>query len=229
MSQRNLNNGWLITVSLLAFVLWYVPVTRPFMVPLIYLNTHIHELWHALAAVGTGGKVEYIQVFASGGGVTPVYGSIMAITAAAGYTGASLVGGLLIASSRKAATARKALQFLGIALLVSMVLFVRGDVVGWIAGGVWTAAILIGAKHLQDRQVGFATAFLGAQQCLTSLQALMVLFHVSTNTDAHSDAMIMQRMTGVPASVWAMMWIVISLAAMGLGYRAAMNGGIKKS
>ena len=53
-------------------VAWVVPVLGYLMLPIEYLNTHIHELFHAIAAVGTGGRADKILVFPDASGVTPV-------------------------------------------------------------------------------------------------------------------------------------------------------------
>lgn len=226
---KALDLGWLVVASVLAFALWVIPVTRPLGIPLVFLNTHIHELWHALAALATGGQVQFIKVFADGSGVTPVGGSFLPLTASAGYVGASIVGGALIAASRRTDTAQRALMTLGIALAVSMVVFVRGDLVGWIAGGFWTVACLWGAQRLKPETIAFVTAFLGVQQCLTSVQALLVLFHLSVGTSVHSDALLMQQATGLPSVLWAGLWIAMSVVSMGFGAHRALKSGSKTS
>lgn len=224
---KHIELSWLFGASALALALWLIPITRPLAIPLIYLNTHVHELGHALAALGTGGEVAHIMVFGDGSGVTPVRGGFMLVIASAGYVGASLVGGWLIASCRREDRARLALRIFGVAMALSMLLFVRGDLVGWVAGGVWTALLLIASYRLSGPSLGFAVAFLGVQQCLTSVHALVTLFNLSVGTETHSDALIMQNRSGLPAVIWASLWIILSALCIGLGVRSALKGNLK--
>lgn len=226
---KRLDLAWLGVASVLAFGLWAYAPTRPLMIPLVYLNTHVHELAHVLAAMASGGRAEHIKVFANGAGVAPIYGGILPIVASAGYVGASMVGGAMIAASRTEKHSRLSLQLLGGSLAVSSVVFVRGDLVGWVAGALWAAVLLVGAKKLSGEGLGFAVAFLGVQQCLTSAHALLVLYDISATTDMHSDAKIMEQATGLPDVVWAGLWILLSLGAVVAGLKVALKGGLKTS
>ena len=58
----------LLGASLASVALWATPLLRPFALPLIYLNTHIHELCHAVTTIATGGAVENIIVLGDGSG-----------------------------------------------------------------------------------------------------------------------------------------------------------------
>jgi len=188
---------------------------------LLYLNTHIHELCHAITAVGTGGSVDYIAVFADGSGVTPVAGGSMLFTASAGYVGAALVGGLLIASSRTPKRAATMLWITCLCIAISLLLFVRGDTVGVISGVFWVVALGLMARKLSGDNVVFAAQFIGMQMALTSLQAFLVLLKVTTSTERQSDALILQDGSGIPAFVWASGWLVFGLFAIALALVSA--------
>ena len=215
--------GSLLAISLVAFAIWVLPITRPLGLPLIFLNTHLHELSHAVAAMATSGRVAYILVFGNGSGVTPVQGGNLPLLAMSGYVGAALIGGWLIASSRTSDGARKAMWILAGSLAVSMVLFVRGEMLGWLAGVFWTLGCGAAAWRLSAEGIKLFTAFIGVQQCLTSVNALLVLYQISTSTDQQSDALLMQRASGIPAVFWAVIWTVISAICMGWGVRRALS------
>lgn len=208
---------------------WVVPLLRWIGLPLIYLNTHIHELCHAVTAIATGGSVRSIQVFANGSGVTPVAGGSLFLTASAGYVGAALVGGLLIAGSRTAASASKMLFVSFMFLCASMLLFVRGDLIGFVSGVFWVGCLGVLAKTLKGDTAVFAGQFLGLQLALTSLQSLLVLLRVTTSIERQSDALILERLSGVPAVVWAVGWALTGLAAVGTGLGVAWRPARAKS
>lgn len=218
----------LILAALVAFLLWAVPLLRPIGLPLIYLNTHIHELSHALMALATGGQVRMIQVFADGSGVTPVAGGSLLLTASAGYVGSTLVGALILAVSRTPKSAKQMLWLTFGFLLVSMVVFVRGDLVGIGSGIVWIAALAVMARNLKGEHAVFAAQFLGLELALTSLQAFLVLLKITTQSEQHSDALILEQVSGIPAFVWATGWSLLGVVAIVLSLVSAWKPPARK-
>lgn len=215
--------SWLIAASILTFALWVLPMTRPFMMPVVVLNTHLHELAHALAGIGTGGRVSSIQVFADGSGLAHIYGGQPLVVAQAGYVGAAMIGGLLIAASREIHSAQIALRSLAVLMAFSMVLFVRGDLIGLVSGWLWTLLLFLLAWRLEGPAAAFTAAFLGLQQALTSVYALLTLLELSVATERMSDAQIMEQLTGLPSMLWALGWTVVSAVAVGLGFKSAVR------
>lgn len=186
-----------------------VPVVGWALLPVTYLNTHIHELCHALSAVATGGQVARIEVFANGGGVTPVSGGWMPVVAMAGYVGSTIVGAIVTVLGRSDRGARLVLRFLSMALLVSLALWVRSDWLGIVAGAFWVAG-LWGLTMLSGPNLLFAAQFIGVQLILASFQSLLVLLHVSQLGIGHSDAVLMSQAAGLPPIVWASVWAGLS-------------------
>lgn len=215
--------GTLVAISLVAFAIWVIPITRPLGLPLMFLNTHLHELCHAIAALATSGHVAYIKVFSNASGITPVAGGSLPLLAMAGYVGSALIGGLLIASCRTTENARKAMWILTGGLAASMLLFVRGDLLGWLAGVFWTLLCGLAALKLSAEGIRLFTAFIGVQQCLTSVHALMVLQQISVSTEQQSDALLMQQASGIPAIFWASIWMILSALCMGWGVRQLLR------
>ena len=87
----------ILVAGAVTLLLWLVPGAHLILLPLQYLDTHLHEMSHALATVFTGGSVETIQVYGNGSGVTQSLGvHHWVIVASAGYVGASLIGAALI-------------------------------------------------------------------------------------------------------------------------------------
>jgi hypothetical protein len=202
--------------SLLA---WAIPGLQMVMLPLQYLNTHLHELSHAFAGQITGGDVDMINVYANGSGATPITGGSMWLIGPAGYIGAALIGSAIIWFSRTEKSARNTLRFIAFFLALSMLLWVRGDFVGVISGIAWIGALLLGAAYLRGNALLFAGQFIGLQQCLNSINAIYTLLNLSAFSDVQSDAKIMQNYTAVPALAWAVAWCLFSLVAIVIGLR----------
>lgn len=201
----------------------FVPIVGTLLLPLRYLNTHLHELGHALAAAGTGGEVELIRVNADGSGVTPVLGGFLPLIACAGYLGAAVWGAAILLAMRTERGARWALGITGIALAASLVLFVRGDIVGIVSGVGWAVALIAAARTLRGPSLQFVAGLIGLQQGLNALRSLLELLQITASSETHSDALLMQQATYVPAIVWALLWGVCGLAVAGFTVRRAWN------
>jgi hypothetical protein len=213
----------IVAAAIAAVVGYLVPLAGTLLLPLQYLNTHLHELGHAMAAVVTGGHVEHILIRSDGSGVTPISGGLMLLIGPAGYVGAACIGAVLIYYGRTENGARVMLRALAIIMSIGLLLWLRGDLFGIGSGIVWIGALFGGASLLKGRGLLFAAQFLGIQQCLTSLQAVFGLLQISAYTGYHSDARLMQDATMIPAVVWAFGWCLLSLVLIVWTLRAAWN------
>lgn len=223
MAERNdRRRRALVWTSVVAVLMWLTPFTAPLLLPLTYLNTHLHELGHAFAAILTGGRVSSILVNADGSGLANVWGGSMPVVAMAGYVGAAAVGGGLIAASKSQDSAHAALKLMAFTMLGALIFFVRGDGVGIASGIVWTLVLFwLGSRFTKEFSQVVA-AFLGIQMALTSVQAFLALYGASLY-NAHSDAEIMERATGIPALVWAALWLVLSVLSVRAGWQVAWS------
>ena len=213
----------LLLAGLASLVVWLFPIFRPFLLPLVYYNTHIHELCHALAGVATGGHVKEIIVRANGSGVTSVFGGSAWLLASSGYVGSAIVGGMLIAGSRTERGARRTLWIAAGFLLFSLLFFVRGELIGVVSAISWIAVLSACAHWLKQDKVIFAAQFLGIQQCITSAHAFLVLLQLTAFTDQHNDAKILQEAAGIPAIVSSVVWLMISAAIVFMTIRRAWS------
>ncbi|MBS1715707.1 MAG: M50 family metallopeptidase [Armatimonadetes bacterium] len=219
----------LLAAGAASVLLWAVPAFRFVALPLIYLNTHVHELCHALMALATGGRVEHILVFSGGNGVTPVSGGSILLTASAGYVGAAVVGGVLVGGARSEKAAKGVLWAGCVFMALSLLLFVRGDIVGLVSGAFWTAVFGVAAAKLKREAAMFAAGFLGVQMALTSLEALLVLLRLTTVPMVENDALLLQNVTGVPSIVWAAGWSLFGLVAVVSSLAAAWRPASRKA
>jgi hypothetical protein len=211
----------LISAALASVVVAAVPVLQTVFLPLIYLNTHVHEQFHAIATVGTGGSVRGMQVFANGSGVTPALGGNVALLASAGYLGASLMGMVILMTGRTEKGARITLATMATVMALGMVAWLRGDAIGIVSGIFWVVALFGISRYAKGMTLLTLTQFIGVQQCLHSLTSVFDLFQISARTETHSDARIMESHFALPAPFWAGLWCVISIGLLILGLRKA--------
>jgi len=98
-----------------------------------------------------------------------------------------------------------------------------------ISGAFLTAGLFAIAKFAPAKWVNFSLAFLAVQCLLNAFFSLKTLFVISAATDASSDAANMAAATGVPALIWVVLWIGISLVMITVGMRLYAVGKGKKS
>ena len=209
--------------ALASLILWALPGAGMILLPLELLNTHIHELCHAVVALATGGDVEYIKVFSTGSGVTPVRGGSPLLTASAGYVGAAVLGGLILLFSRSEKGARNVLFGAAAALTLSMLFWVKGDIAGVASGLLWIFLLFAMGKGLKGDSLIFAAQFLGIQQCLRSVQSLYVLLHINATSNLHNDAKVAEMVSGIPSLIWALGWCLVSGAAMAAAFAPSLR------
>lgn len=201
--------------------LWLIPFGGLLLLPLQYLNTHIHELGHALAALISGGQGMRIEVYPDGSGITSFRGGWTAVVAPAGYVGATAVGTALLAAGRTEKGARLALSLLGVFLTIGLILWVRNPL--GFGTGILYAALCFAGRALKGDNLRFATQLVGLHQVVASIQALLVLVNVNTYGHEHNDALILAQATGIPALFWAISWVVISAVIVFYGIRGRPN------
>lgn len=208
------NRKMLVVSILLALASWMVPFLSVVSLPLQYLYTHLHEIGHALAGVASGGQGIQILVFADGSGVTSSLGGSQLLLSPAGYVGATIFGGLMLAMASNAAGARLALRLLGGLVAMALLLWIRGDAVGLLTAVLSIVALFTMAAKLKDESALFAATFLGIYQCLASLQAVFSILNFGSVAMQENDAVILERATGIPAILSASVWSLISAAVV---------------
>lgn len=217
----------LVIASIVTVVMMASDLLRPFLLPVMFLNTHIHELAHAIAALLTGGLPERIEIYANGSGVTPVSGGNILIVGSAGYLGASLFGAWMIWFARDDQRARWVLNGLAFLLLASLLILVRGNWVGPVTAIFLCATCYFLARTNAPYPIFFAQ-LIGVQQCLNSLQSVWTVFKISRYPIAASDARILEQVTGIPATGWAALWVILSLVFVAISLRRVATEGPKR-
>jgi len=193
----------------LSFVPWAGTITWP----LRLMVTYLHEGFHALAALATGGSVLGIEVVPGGSGLTRTMGGVGMLVSSAGYLGAMLHGTLLLAALRRGVPGRTLLIATAAGVALVALAGIASPFTLAAGAAIAVALALLGAK-LPRRGADWLAGFVGVQCLLNAFFDLRTLFYLSVSSTTQTDAMNMQAATFVPAVVWAVLWIATGVAVV---------------
>jgi len=219
-TRKNRDPLWfLLRSSDLVIVVALLPFGWALVYPIRLFVTFIHEGGHAIAAILTLGQVERLHVFLDASGETLTRGGFPLAIASAGYLTSTAFGAALLILGSYTTRAKAALTACaGVVLLLTA--FLAGDWITWAMGILLASGLAVVAILFNPELAHFFLSFLAVQCCLNAFLDLRTLFVLSTSTTVHSDAVTMQQMTMVPATVWAVSWMVISLLALVVALRS---------
>lgn len=232
----------LLGATAISLLLWFIPLAWVLYYPFELFVTFIHEGGHALAAVLTGGSVDYMWIATDTQGLTVSRGGggllSRMFVSSAGYLGAMAYGALLLVLIRKAVAARIVLLVSGLYILALTIVFGLIKPVYTLSGlsgipftvfagiGIAVALVLI-ARFASARVATFFMSFLAVQCVLNALFHLKDLFALSSPFQSqlvHTDAANMANATGIPALFWASFWIVLALGILWFVMRLYVAG-----
>ena len=232
----------LLVATAISLLLWFIPFAGILYYPFRLFVTFIHEGGHALAAVLTGGSVEYMWVATNTEGLTVSRGQggliSSVLVSSAGYIGAMAFGALLLVLIRRAVAARIVLLACGVYVFALTVIFglikplysfdgLTGVPFTVVAGIVISVALVAIAKFASARAAAFFVSFLAVQCVLNALSDLKGLFMLSSpfgSAMVHTDALSLANATGIPAIFWAAFWIVLALGILWFVMRLYVAG-----
>lgn len=207
-------------LTLGAVMLLYLVVPRWIQHPLDLFLTFIHEAGHALAALLTGGQVLELVVDPNMAGYTRSAGGWRPLIISGGYLGVAVAGAILLrlntTSVRRHVLEGCAAAVLGLTLLYAGDMFTRGLGVG--------AAVVLAAIGLYTNDlVEYVTVnFLGVYVGLGALKEFPVLWRlhagaarITAGGAGKTDAEAMAELTGLPANVWVILWLLIAVFLLG--------------
>ncbi len=193
------------------WLLWDTPVVYPVKIFVVCL----HELGHALAALLTGGQVVSIQLYPEEGGLTLTRGGWPFVIVSAGYLGSVLFGGVLLYLSGRRAWARRLMLALTMLLIISTLLFFRNFfavLYGLLAAG----AMFFSAYRFSVNVNFYIIRFIAIASCLYALLDIRSDLFTTAPLSMRTvdDAVALSRLTGIPAGLWAVLWLAISLVML---------------
>ena len=171
----------LVGIALASILLWQTALGSLLLYPFTILATWFHEMGHGLAAMLAGRGFERLLIFADGSGVAlslrPADGYRLtdALVAASGPLGPAIAGALLIVSSRSPTATRNALAVLGVALILSTLIWVR-SLTGWLVLPALGIAIVVLSQRGPLPWQRFVIQLIGVQACISVWKQFDYLF-----------------------------------------------------
>jgi hypothetical protein len=214
----------LLGIALALIVLWQVPWLGWLAYPFRLFGTFVHELSHGLAALATGGHFQGFSVQPDLSGLAWSAGGIRVIVSSAGYIGSAIFGGVLVALHARGLSARVLLLGMGVVFGVLCVLFVR-NLFGVAGALVLTAALLFAGLKFSEAWRDGLLKVLALQLILDGYNSLFTVLHLARAGDTRTDAHAMAQLTWLPATFWAVLWMLASTAILFGVLRFAMRIG----
>ncbi len=200
-------------IALASAYLWLTPFLHPLKIFVVF----IHETGHALATVLTGGRVVSMVVTPVESGYVQPQGGNPLVIAAAGYVGSAMFGGLMLWLSGRRLWTRRI--FGGLAVLFGGVTLAFVHNAFGLAFGLITAVVF---AVLAWKRLAGAHYIIDVLAVMSSLYALYDLGDF-LQRGAQTDAVILARITSVPAFAWAIIWSAISLIVLYVAGKRALT------
>jgi hypothetical protein len=196
-----------VLIALFALVFWDWFFVYPLKVFVVFL----HEISHGLAALVTGGRIVAIGLTFDEGGVCITDGGSRFLILNAGYLGSLFWGALFLVLAARTRLSREIVGGVGAFVLVVTLLYVRtlfGFAYGLLAG----AGFLVAAIKLPRDVTDDLLEIIGVVSCLYAVWDIGsdVLAREATGSDASA----LGRLTGIPAVVWGVLWIMACLVVV---------------
>ncbi len=205
-SLTRLSKSQFIAELVLALVLTRLPFVN---VPFVWLETFFHELSHGIATILTGGMVSYIELFPNGAGVCHSQGGWVVAIGFAGYFGASLWGYLLFNLATWARGIRLSFALLSGLVLVSILFWAR-DLLTMAIMGTLAILFVLPLKLSHSRVLTSVLRIVALMVLLNSLSSPTVLLGMGDR----GDAAMLANATLIPAWIWVMAWLAISVTLL---------------
>ena len=227
----------LLFAAALSVALWFIPFAEILSYPFRIFVTFIHEGGHAIAALLTGNSVLSLSVATNGAGETyTTQGGALSqmFVSSAGYLGAMAFGAVMLVLIRRAAAAK--IILFACSFLILFLTFVFGFIKPIFAGpaGSWSsvpftfiAGVVISlglfaiGRWTSERVALFIVSMIAVQCILNALLDLKTVFFLSSPfaPSVPNDALNMANATGVPAIIWATLWIALAFGLLLLALR----------
>jgi len=230
----------LLVAATISVVLWFIPYAEVLTYPFRIFVTFIHEGGHAIAALLTGNSVASMSVATNASGETyTTYGGLFSevLISSAGYIGAMSFGALLLVLIRKAVAARIVLLSSGILIFALTMIFglikplwtfsgLSGIPFTLLAGLFISVGLVLIARFASARVATFFVSFLAVQCVLNALFDLKTVLFLSDPfaPAVPTDAVNMANATGIPALLWAVMWIALAIGILWFVMRLYVAG-----
>lgn len=173
------------TYSIISLIVIFFLWDYSFIYPLKLFVTSVHESFHGLATILTGGTIGSIKLNTDTSGVMTRYGGIDLFVSPAGYIGTALIGALFILASRKRIYSEIIISICCIYVIVINFLYINShlSIVFWFVIAISIFFLIIVFKTDLDNHLSL---FLGSFFMMSSVEDIKVylLSNISYKTDA---------------------------------------------
>ncbi len=228
-------NKSMLTLLLTSFgvilILNFIPYLNVVLYPFKLFSTFVHETFHGVAAILTGGSWERFAVNFNTSGVAYTRPGLMMIIAPAGYLGTSLMGGiLLLLSARRINMAKKILVIIALTMITITVIFAESwfSTTG-LVGIVFGLLILLIGLFANKAVAAFSLNFLAVTLCLNALLDVKNLFAHTSAQAGNNDAVAMNRIIPVGALTWSIIYIAISIFITYFFLKRSLKGPVDQT
>jgi len=217
--NQNRDIFWLLAIALTTVALWQFPNGEFILYPFTILGTWFHEMGHGLTALLLGASFKHLQIFPNGSGIATHTSDVFfgrfghALVAAGGPMGPPIAGAFFLRLSRNGRNAKYVLPCFSIALLLSVVFWVRssfGIIAILFIGGFFLLVSLRRPGRLQK----FMLQVLGVQACISTFKDFDYLLTPSGLINGQkflSDTSVIADNLFLPYWFWAIVIAAFSL------------------
>lgn len=213
-------NSLLVAIVMLVAI-HLIPYGDLALYPIRLFLTFIHEAGHAIMALVLGGSIADFTVNNSGAGhvmtnVSSIFKSI--IVSNSGYLTSSIFASIMLIWLNRTG------KHLDAALFCRNIMFALTIFYALIHGSVnfHDKLFTLGAgtglffafwslSYLGDYFLGLIMNIIALECIWNSIIDIIVVFKVSFNPNIQSDVTNLQKFTGIPATFWAAIWLIVSL------------------
>lgn len=202
--RKKLELGIVLSILLLAFLLWNTFLIYP--IKLFVVLTH--EISHGLSAIISGGRLDSLLLTSSLGGESRTIGGSKFIIASSGYLGSLGFGVLLFISGYK----EKFRKVFSIVLAIVLILFAANYLEGGfgrISAILFAIVFILFPIYLPQIANAYFYKVLGIISM--AYVAIDIKEDLFTNVYRPSDAQFIAEITSVSATIWSVLWMVISI------------------
>ncbi|WP_096868345.1 M50 family metallopeptidase [Phaeobacter piscinae] len=215
--RRVITGHWqLMCLSLVIVLLWSTPAV----LPLRILTVFLHETSHAIVTLATGGEVLNLTIDPYEGGSVTARGGNRFLMLSAGYTGSLLIGAALFVIALRTDWDRRILALFGALTLLVAAIYIR-DLFALVFTLTTGVLMLATARYLSLAVNDLILRIIGISSMIYA--PLDIWDDTIARSYLRSDARMMAEEIGGTTIIWGGLWLVISLAVIGVTLRYGLG------
>ncbi|MBL1211788.1 MAG: M50 family metallopeptidase [Ignavibacteriae bacterium] len=218
-AKQKLEITVIITIVLLTILFW----NSIFIYPIKFSVILFHEISHGIFTIITGGKIIEMKIYSNLSGSCESIGGVPFLIASAGYLGSLVFGWFLFTSAYNLKNSLWTNTIIAILLSLFAISFISSSI-GIIASFVLAIILFISPRYLPKAAHSYIMKILGLVSCLYVLVDIKA--DLLTLEYRRTDAEILHNITGIPAFVWAIVWLAISAAVIYLMIKTSYRKGL---